>query len=186
MQCFADKGYPATTVDDIVRRLGISKGALYNYFASKEEMFTALMEERMERLIVGVKGERYDTIPDAAGKLSLIMRRFQRQALQELRPLLAFYLEFSLQASRREELRQVMLRHEQTAVAFIREVIEEGIRSGEFRPDLDSGEAASLFWALRDGIALQFIGSGEDEQYQALMRGMERMLLLYANKRPEG
>src|SRR5512136_610684 len=39
---FARKGYNAASVDDIVKESGLSKGALYGYFESKEELFLAL------------------------------------------------------------------------------------------------------------------------------------------------
>ena len=39
---FADLGYGATSVRDIIRRTGLASGTFYNYFKSKEEVFEAL------------------------------------------------------------------------------------------------------------------------------------------------
>jgi len=39
---FAEKGYHEATMDDIAKRLGVSKGAIYLYFASKEDLFEAI------------------------------------------------------------------------------------------------------------------------------------------------
>src|SRR5713101_2207804 len=41
-QVFDEKGYRQATMDDIAQKLGVSKGALYLYFASKEELFDAI------------------------------------------------------------------------------------------------------------------------------------------------
>ena len=41
---FSKKGYYATSIDDITREAGISKGLVYNYFKSKEEIFFELAE----------------------------------------------------------------------------------------------------------------------------------------------
>ncbi len=41
-QLFAEKGYDATTVSDIIARLGVSKGGFYHYFQSKEDLVEAL------------------------------------------------------------------------------------------------------------------------------------------------
>jgi len=38
---FAEKGYHEATMDDIAKRLGVSKGAIYLYFSSKEDLFEA-------------------------------------------------------------------------------------------------------------------------------------------------
>jgi len=42
---FSQKGYYATSVEDIVESVGLSKGAFYFYFKSKEELFKSLVEE---------------------------------------------------------------------------------------------------------------------------------------------
>src|SRR3989442_10627140 len=39
---FAEKGYRQATMDDVAKKIGVSKGALYLYFASKEELFEAI------------------------------------------------------------------------------------------------------------------------------------------------
>ncbi|HZU71530.1 MAG TPA: helix-turn-helix domain-containing protein, partial [Acidimicrobiales bacterium] len=44
LRCFARRGYHATTVDDIAAEAGVSKGAPYVYFESKEALFRALYE----------------------------------------------------------------------------------------------------------------------------------------------
>ena len=42
-QAFAEKGYAATRVDDVAKRAGVSKGLLYLYFKTKEELFKAVI-----------------------------------------------------------------------------------------------------------------------------------------------
>lgn len=42
-QEFAERGFAATRMDDIARRCGLSKGGLYAHFASKDEVFEALL-----------------------------------------------------------------------------------------------------------------------------------------------
>ena len=44
MAIFADKGFAAARLDDIAARAGVSKGALYLYFATKEDIFRAVIE----------------------------------------------------------------------------------------------------------------------------------------------
>lgn len=45
---FAEKGYDATSISAITREAGISKGLLYNYFNSKEELLLGILNEAME------------------------------------------------------------------------------------------------------------------------------------------
>ena len=44
-QLFAEKGYEATSIEEITAVVGIAKGTLYYHFESKEEMFNQLIED---------------------------------------------------------------------------------------------------------------------------------------------
>lgn len=181
LHCFAEKGYAATTIDDIVRYLGISKGAIYNYFTSKEEMYSQIMESRMKRL-VGSLGETQEKETSASAKLRRLIGQFMAQQIDDLRRLLGFHLEYSLHASRQDELKASIEKHDNSALTFMTDLIAEGKRKGEFRADVDERLAASMFWALRDGIALDVLSHGGQEEYAALMSEMEQMLFRYLQK----
>src|SRR3982750_3143286 len=51
MGCFARQGYHATSMDDVVRESGLSVGAIYSYFASKEDLFLALSDDRADQTL---------------------------------------------------------------------------------------------------------------------------------------
>lgn len=50
MQLFAQKGYDATSVEEITATVGVAKGTLYYHFSSKEEIFQFLIEEGVKLL----------------------------------------------------------------------------------------------------------------------------------------
>ena len=58
-EAFAEKGFAAARVDDVVKRAGVSKGLLYLYFKTKEELFKAVVKSvvirRVDRLIENVE-----------------------------------------------------------------------------------------------------------------------------------
>ena len=63
MEIFAEKGFAAARLDDIAARAGVSKGALYLYFATKEDLFRAVIEQgvapnlgRMQAALVEHRG----------------------------------------------------------------------------------------------------------------------------------
>jgi AcrR family transcriptional regulator len=56
LDLFVEKGYAATRLDDVARRAGVSKGTLYLYFSSKEELFKAVISEGL--VPVYEQGER--------------------------------------------------------------------------------------------------------------------------------
>lgn len=50
MRLFAEKGYDATSIEEITAMVGVAKGTLYYHFSSKEEIFNFLIEEGMKLL----------------------------------------------------------------------------------------------------------------------------------------
>jgi len=73
-ECFVADGYGATSMSTIAARLGGSKGTLYNYFRSKEELFDAFVRRSCGRLrseIDSVSAEG-----DLRARLGLMARQF--------------------------------------------------------------------------------------------------------------
>ena len=57
LELFANQGYHATSVSKIARKAGVSKGLIYNYYSSKEEILEAIIHaanEESEALIEGI------------------------------------------------------------------------------------------------------------------------------------
>lgn len=51
IELFMRKGYHATSIDDVSKHAGVSKGLLYNYYKGKEELLGAMVEARIGELI---------------------------------------------------------------------------------------------------------------------------------------
>lgn len=62
LELFYEKGYEKTTINDIINRMGVSKGAFYHYFKSKEDVIETISEEYARRGINMIKqvAERKD------------------------------------------------------------------------------------------------------------------------------
>jgi AcrR family transcriptional regulator len=106
---FAERGFADASVDDIAARAGYSKGALYWHFESKDELFLALVEDRLERptremieLLETAPPER-DMAPEGSRRLA--------DVLSGERDLLLLEREYALQAARDRQLRERYARH---------------------------------------------------------------------------
>ena len=69
---FVERGYAATRLDDVAARAGVSKGTLYLYFASKEELFRAVVRENL----VPVLDEAEQIIDGYSGDSASLLREF--------------------------------------------------------------------------------------------------------------
>ena len=58
-EAFAEKGFAGTRVDDVAKRAGVSKGLLYLYFKTKEELFKAVVKSfvvpKLDALVVNIE-----------------------------------------------------------------------------------------------------------------------------------
>ena len=74
LKLFAEKGYDATSIEDITATVGVAKGTLYYHFTSKEEIFDFLIEEGIKLLqnSVDIKTSKYDNYLDKIKAIILI------------------------------------------------------------------------------------------------------------------
>lgn len=81
MKLFADKGYDATSVEEITATVGVAKGTLYYHFSSKEEIFNFLVEEGMKLLhnSVEIKTEKLTSSIDKIRAVILIQLKVMKK-----------------------------------------------------------------------------------------------------------
>ena len=74
MKLFAEKGYDATSIEEITATVGVAKGTLYYHFASKEEIFNFLIEEgiRLLQNSVDIKTAKHSNYIDKIKAIVLI------------------------------------------------------------------------------------------------------------------
>jgi AcrR family transcriptional regulator len=139
--CFAEHGYEGATVVRLEDATGLSRGAIFNYFGSKEELFIELAVEdtaRMSELWVN-EG------------LEAVVRE-----IIELDPdWLGVYLEL-IQRVRTDPVFRARIEERQKDVIPVnRARVEEAQRSGEFRDDLEPAELGAFVNLVLNGLALQ-------------------------------
>lgn len=70
LELFVEKGFAATRSEEVARRAGVSKGTLYLYYASKEELFKAVVRQKLSQLIA----EGQDLVAGFEGSTSDLLR----------------------------------------------------------------------------------------------------------------
>lgn len=58
MDLFCSKGYHSTSIDDVAKRAQISKGLLYHYFKGKEELLAAIVDMRINDILIVMEAAR--------------------------------------------------------------------------------------------------------------------------------
>jgi len=150
LACFTRKGYNNTTMDDIAAESGLSKGSLYWYFKSKDDLFAeALLSVFMNVAQEAVAAmEQYSTASDKLRAVAQATVGFGKM----VEGYFSLLLEFWASSPRREEAGQSWIGLLAEYKDIVVEIIEEGVRNGEFKPV----DAEQLVWAIMaayDGLA---------------------------------
>lgn len=156
MACFARQGYHATSMDDVVRESGLSVGAIYSYFPSKEELFLALSDDRANQTLAYLN-DVFRRPGPMADKTREAVDYFFRILSDELVSLARVNVEFMSQAANSERIKERQDRRCESVRQFIRWILAEGQREGSIRPDVDVAAAAELMLALNEGILLMSV-----------------------------
>jgi AcrR family transcriptional regulator len=102
--CFVTRGFHATSVDQVAERAGYTKGAVYSNFASKEDLFFAVYERRVERFLPELEGALSEATDVGEALLSVTAtHRARREREQD--GWLAVFLEFWTHVLRHPEHR---------------------------------------------------------------------------------
>jgi AcrR family transcriptional regulator len=171
---FAQHGFHATRMEDIARASGLSKGAVYLYYKSKDAIIAALLrtlfawELRGARAIVDAEGTATD-------RLLAITRMFADELdrmVVAMPILLEFYAVAFRQSSVREHLGQM---YEKFRVPLAK-LIQEGIEQGEFR-SVEPDEVALTWIALIEGLTLLWVVNPHGIQWREQAEAAVRLLL---------
>ncbi|QKJ18326.1 TetR/AcrR family transcriptional regulator [Microbacterium hominis] len=133
---FAAKGYTGARVDEIAARTRTTKRMIYYYFGSKEGLYLAVLERVYSRIRDVERAIRIDTLAPAEALRTLAEATYDHHTTHE-----TFIQLVSIEnIHRAEHLRQseTILRENVTAITLLEEVIERGVREGEFRDDVDA------------------------------------------------
>lgn len=128
-ELFGERGYDAVNLEDVAERLDLTKGSLYYYFSSKDELVTAAIESlgsQWTAQLEQVAGERSGT---AAERLRELVREHTTIAVRDYPEALRLFLVPRAwpepQSARIKDLRR---RHDRV----FRSVVREGLDAGEF------------------------------------------------------
>jgi AcrR family transcriptional regulator len=144
LRIFAERGYANTRLEDIAAAVGVTKGTIYHYFETKEDLLRKAIEHNHQRVFLPLeKGIR-----DRKGPVSATIRLFLRRAFGgELDQTRQSVLTLLVQGVSREAphvYQRWLEAGPARAWQLLAELIEEGKASGEFRNDVDSDVAARV------------------------------------------
>lgn len=181
---FLDKGYEETTVEDILKASGLSKGGFYHYFKSKEEVLTESINIFAEGLLKEFESILEDPRQNALEKLNMLLEK--KAASQKPKRELIKYLCMLTKSD--FTLYKYCLTIAQKYVEPFAQIIDQGVKEGIFHVEFPQETADILLRAVTSVPQSIFFNEYMDDNakslnYKAsLMAIMTRALGIESNK----
>ncbi|MCU0756402.1 MAG: TetR/AcrR family transcriptional regulator [Xanthomonadales bacterium] len=176
LRCFARDGFHGASMQQICAEAGVSPGALYRYFRSKDDLIVALVEADREHALAMLhaaldRADPRDGLRALVGAAAADLQDPDRMAMR---------LEVSAEAARNPRAREAVLELYRAAIAVIAAHIAKGQALGVYGTHLPADALARLLIALGDGVgcwcALEAPAEPESLM-DAMQQAVERLLL---------
>lgn len=148
VDCFARRGFHRTTMPEICAEAKLSPGTVYRYFRSKDELIEALVEADLAESLAFI--ERIGRLPTTAAVVESLIDGVVAGLAEPVRAVLE--VEIVAEAARNPRVRAAVERYDERTVGALAEVLRAGQGRGEVDPALEPETAASLIFALVDGL----------------------------------
>lgn len=173
---FAKKGYHDATMDDIAREVGVSKGALYSYFSSKEDLIKEISVQGHQTLrdILSESGK--------CSNLEEVLEQVYTRITEEYKGNLHTHFEIVALSSHDPNIRRIVYDEYRKDIAVVEAFIEEKKKQSLLPVDQDAHVLAELFTALYMGtLAKLVVGFPNKEVHDQWMKSI--LLILGKPKR---
>ena len=169
---FSVNGYNKASVDNICAQAGVSKGAFYHHFKTKQDVFLALLDGWLQTFDQAIEASKDRPVPETFQ----MMTEYFPYMFQSASENLPMFLEFLLQASRDETIWQASIAPYRRYHKHFASLIKKGIAEGSFanvNPDL----AARLIVSAAMGLLLQSLLDPEGAKWEKVARETVQVMM---------
>ncbi len=177
---FIRQGYLTATMKDVVEESGLSRGGVYLYFSSTEEMLLALIEEIDRDNDLQVE-ELLAAYPTVWAALDALFEHLQSELVHVGEGMIPVLYEALIAGWRNRTYAELMNGRYAKAADRIVQMLQAGVDRGEFRPLVPLDTIARLFLTFNDGIMVEATQFGAQrartaEQIEAIRQSFRYLL----------
>ncbi len=171
---FTQKGFNEARMDDIADETGLSKGTLYLYFKSKDDLIIAILDRMFQREMKQMEGLDQADL-SAADAIWKMTEAVTNNILGFVR-LVPIVYQFLALAFRNKYVQKALKKYINQYIDMITPIIEQGIKSGEFRK-VNSREVAIAMSAIIEGTLLLWVYDRDLVEPEKHIRSGVKLLL---------
>ncbi|UCD09987.1 MAG: TetR/AcrR family transcriptional regulator [Dehalococcoidales bacterium] len=173
LDCFAKKGFNEASVDDICQIVGLSHGAIYRYFSSKEDVIEASVQRSRE-----MRAERFENLKQKESAIEAINESMESSINRIEEPegirYTRLWVQLFSESLKNERIKEAISITFDDVVDHLEEIIRLGQENGEINPDLDPHILARLFTIFHDGLVVHKVFEPEINisEYAEMMKAL--------------
>lgn len=177
---FLERGYENASLNEMIAVAGVSKGAFYHYFCSKETLLEALAERFAQEALARIQGVLDNPGLNALERLNILLATSRQNKIENAHTAWALFESLF----RQENL--VLFHRINTAMGavfspILTEIIRQGVSEGVFKT-FDPGGVADMILQLgtaTHGIVARALAAGNMDQMNEEIHALERRVRLY-------
>lgn len=158
---FFEKGFKAVTVDSIAAHAEVSKGSIYLYFDSKEEIYVQILIA--DNIEFHKRLNDFSQKEEPASELLLDFARIYVDYFLYDKELFRIFMAFLIRSDQMtltEEQNNHLLRSANDNIQIIGKILQKGIDSGEFSSGINVRQGQNTIWGLLNGIISLYLFTG--------------------------
>ena len=172
IKLFSIRGFNAASVDDICKEAGISKGAFYHHFESKQALFLALLDVWLRSIDNAIQASRNMTAPETFMQMTKAFPYLFESAGEGL----PMFLEFWLQASRDKKIWEASIAPYRRYHGYITSLIRKGVKEGSFA-EVDAELTSRMIISTAMGLLLQSLMDPKGANWVKVARNSTNLLV---------
>jgi AcrR family transcriptional regulator len=172
IKLFSTKGFNAASVDDICAEAGVSKGAFYHHFESKQALFLALLDGWLKNIDDAIEASKDKTAPETFTQMTEAFPYIFATAGEGL----PMFLEFWLQASRDKKIWEASVAPYRRYHKYFTSLIKKGVDEGSFI-ELDPELTSRMIISTAMGLLLQSLMDPKGAKWEKVARDSTNMLI---------
>jgi AcrR family transcriptional regulator len=146
VRLFNERGYEATSMDDVAKRLGITKSSLYHHVTGKQELLRIAVDQALDGLHEAMDEVEAQDAP-ALDRLETLIRRSVLVLAERLE-----YVTLLLRVRGNTAVEQQALLRRRIFDAKVTELVKQAQAEGAIRPDVDAATAARLLFGMVNSL----------------------------------
>ena len=146
-RCFARSGFHRTTMQDICKEAGVSPGALYIWFASKEALIAGISSRNRDEVLASFSALA-NADDFAAGMAQVLESCILNQPAEKS----VLCLEIGAESTRNPVVAETLTRFDETVSAALADLLDMAEREGRIKPSMPTKDLAQAMHVIADGL----------------------------------